>query len=82
MLFRSFGLNELTELPRPDELDSDLSATVEARELAPITSEPTAIRVDSDVEDDEDDDEDVDEEEDDDEDDSDDEPDDDPPREV
>ena len=29
-----FGLNELAELPRPEDLDADLAATVEAREIA------------------------------------------------
>jgi segregation and condensation protein B len=42
-----FGLNELSELPRPEDLDADLSATVEAREIAAQTAEPTAIHVDS-----------------------------------
>src|SRR5262245_4146012 len=28
-----FGLNELDELPRPEDLDADLAATVEAREI-------------------------------------------------
>ena len=47
-----FGLNELDELPRPEDLDSDLAATVEAREIAAPTAEPTAIHVDSSVGDD------------------------------
>jgi len=51
-----FGLNELTELPKPEDLDADLAATVEAREIAAPTAEPTAIHVDD--EDDRDDEED------------------------
>lgn len=46
-----FGLNDLAELPKPEDLDADLSATVEAREIAGVTSEPTAIRVEPDEED-------------------------------
>jgi segregation and condensation protein B len=42
-----FGLNDLAELPRPEDLDADLAATVEAREIAAPTAEPTAIHVDS-----------------------------------
>jgi segregation and condensation protein B len=42
-----FGLNELGELPKPEDLDADLAATVEAREIAAPTAEPTAIHVDS-----------------------------------
>ncbi len=45
-----FGLNELTELPKPEDLDADLAATVEAREIAAPTSEPTAIHVDPEAE--------------------------------
>lgn len=45
-----FGLNELTELPRPEDLDADLAATVEAREIAAQTAEPTGIHVDADTE--------------------------------
>jgi segregation and condensation protein B len=45
-----FGLNELTELPRPEELDADLTATVEAREIAAPTALPTAIHVESNAE--------------------------------
>jgi segregation and condensation protein B len=41
-----FGLNDLAELPRPEELDSDLAATVEAREIASPTAKETAIHVD------------------------------------
>jgi segregation and condensation protein B len=43
-----FGLNELDELPKPEDLDADLAATVEAREIAGQTAEPTAIHVDAD----------------------------------
>jgi segregation and condensation protein B len=46
-----FGLNDLAELPKPEDLDADLSATVEAREIAAVTAEPTAIRVEPDEED-------------------------------
>jgi len=35
-----FGLNELSELPKPEDLDADLAATVEAREIAAPTAEP------------------------------------------
>ena len=49
-----FGLNELDELPKPEDLDADLAATVEAREIAAQTAEPTAIHVDADSELDED----------------------------
>ncbi len=41
-----FGLNDLAELPKPEDLDADLAATVEAREIAAVTAEPTAIHVD------------------------------------
>ncbi|MEP6995849.1 MAG: SMC-Scp complex subunit ScpB [Acidobacteriota bacterium] len=41
-----FGLNELDELPRPEDLDADLAATVEAREIAAPTDEPPAIHRD------------------------------------
>jgi segregation and condensation protein B len=44
-----FGLNELSELPRPEELDADLTATVEAREIAAQTALPTSIHVESDA---------------------------------
>ncbi len=40
-----FGLNDLSELPRPEDLDADLAATIEAREIAAPTSEPPAIHV-------------------------------------
>ena len=49
-----FGLNELGELPKPEDLDADLAATVEAREIAAQTAEPTAIHVDAESELDED----------------------------
>jgi segregation and condensation protein B len=42
-----FGLNELAELPRPEDLDADLAATVEAREIAAVTSVPPGIRVET-----------------------------------
>src|ERR1700687_2758991 len=42
-----FGLNELDELPRPEELDADLSAPLESREIAAPTAEPPSIHVDS-----------------------------------
>jgi len=42
-----FGLNELAELPRPEDLDADLAATVEAREIAAATSAPPGIRVEA-----------------------------------
>ena len=45
-----FGLNELTELPRPEDLDADMAATVEAREIAAPTAEPTSIHLDPDAE--------------------------------
>jgi segregation and condensation protein B len=41
-----FGLNELDELPRPEDLDADLASTVEAREIAAPTAEPPSIHVD------------------------------------
>ncbi len=43
-----FGLNEISELPRPEELDADLTATVEAREIAAPTALATSIHVESD----------------------------------
>ncbi len=43
-----FGLNDLAELPKPEDLDADLAATVEAREIAGVTAGPTAIRVEPD----------------------------------
>jgi segregation and condensation protein B len=42
-----FGLNDLAELPRPEDLDADLAATVEAREIAAQTAEPPAIHVET-----------------------------------
>jgi segregation and condensation protein B len=42
-----FGLNELSELPRPEELDADLTATVEAREIAAPTALPPSIHFES-----------------------------------
>ena len=58
-----FGLNELTELPRPEELDADLTATVEAREIAAPTALAPSIHVENeaDLDDDDDDDDDDDE---------------------
>jgi len=44
-----FGLNELTELPKPEDLDADLAATLEAREIAAPTATLSAIRVESGV---------------------------------
>ncbi|HEX4441453.1 MAG TPA: SMC-Scp complex subunit ScpB [Thermoanaerobaculia bacterium] len=40
-----FGLNELTELPKPEDLDADLAATVEAREIAAPTATLSGIHV-------------------------------------
>src|SRR5262249_31677308 len=40
-----FGLNDLDELPRPEDLDADLAATLEAREIAAPTAGPPGIRV-------------------------------------
>ena len=42
-----FGLNELTELPKPEDLDADLAATVEAREIAAPTAAAPSIRIES-----------------------------------
>ena len=42
-----FGLNELSELPRPEELDADLTATVEAREIASPTVLSPSIHIES-----------------------------------
>ena len=50
-----FGLNELDELPRPEDLDADLAATVDAREIAAPTALAPSIRIDSSVEADDDD---------------------------
>jgi len=44
-----FGLNDLAELPKPEDLDADLAATVEAREIAAPTATLSAIRVESGV---------------------------------
>ena len=44
-----FGLNELTELPKPEDLDADLAATLEAREIAAPTATLSAIHVESGV---------------------------------
>jgi segregation and condensation protein B len=62
-----FGLNELDDLPKPEELDEELAATVASDDAASIPAE----RVDPEVETDETDDEDDDEEDDDEEDDED-----------
>ena len=43
-----FGLNDLAELPRPEDLDADLAAPVEAREIAPMTAQETAIHISAD----------------------------------
>ena len=40
-----FGLNDLAELPRPEDLDADLASTVEAREIAAPTAAPTSIHL-------------------------------------
>jgi segregation and condensation protein B len=40
-----FGLNELGELPKPEDLDADLASTVEAREIAAPTATPSGIHV-------------------------------------
>ena len=42
-----FGLNDLAELPKPEDLDADLAATVEAREIAAPTSAVTGIHVET-----------------------------------
>ena len=42
-----FGLNELTELPKPEDLDADLAATVDAREIAAPTAAATGIHVET-----------------------------------
>jgi segregation and condensation protein B len=42
-----FGLNELSELPKPEDLDADLAATVEAREIAAPTATLSGIHVES-----------------------------------
>ena len=46
-----FGLNELTELPKPEDLDADLAGTLEAREIAAPTATLSAIRVEPGVSD-------------------------------
>ncbi|HTR03305.1 MAG TPA: SMC-Scp complex subunit ScpB [Thermoanaerobaculia bacterium] len=40
-----FGLNDLDELPRPEDLDADLAATLEAREIAAPTAASPSIHV-------------------------------------
>jgi len=40
-----FGLNELNELPKPEDLDADLAATVEPREIAAPTATLSGIHV-------------------------------------
>jgi segregation and condensation protein B len=40
-----FGLNDLAELPKPEDLDADLAATVEAREIAAPTATLSGIHV-------------------------------------
>ncbi|HTY41321.1 MAG TPA: SMC-Scp complex subunit ScpB [Thermoanaerobaculia bacterium] len=40
-----FGLNELDELPRPEDLDADLASTLEAREIAAPTAAAPSIHV-------------------------------------
>ncbi len=42
-----FGLNDLAELPHPEDLDADLASTVEAREIAAPTAGPPSIRVET-----------------------------------
>jgi segregation and condensation protein B len=42
-----FGLNELSELPKPEDLDADLASTVEAREIAAPTATLSGIHVES-----------------------------------
>src|SRR5512143_2758504 len=42
-----FGLNDLEELPRPEDLDADLAATLEAREIAAPTATPPSIHVET-----------------------------------
>ncbi len=55
-----FGMNELSELPRPEELDADLTATVDAREIAAPTALSPSIHVENAPELDDEDDEDSD----------------------
>ena len=45
-----FGLNDLQELPRPEDMDADLAATVEAREIAAPTAASPSIHVEWDEE--------------------------------
>src|SRR5262245_60722571 len=47
-----FGLNDLAELPKPEDLDADLAATVEAREIAAPTATETGIHVEAGLEED------------------------------
>jgi segregation and condensation protein B len=42
-----FGLNDLAELPKPEDLDADLAATVEAREIAAPTAAATGIHIEA-----------------------------------
>ena len=42
-----FGLNDLAELPKPEDLDADLAATIEAREIAAPTAAETSIHVEA-----------------------------------
>ena len=42
-----FGLNDLAELPRPEDLDADLASTVEAREIAAPTAAAPSIRIEA-----------------------------------
>ena len=42
-----FGLNDLAELPKPEDLDADLAATVEAREIAAPTAAETGIHIEA-----------------------------------
>jgi segregation and condensation protein B len=42
-----FGLNDLAELPKPEDLDADLAATVEAREIAAPTAAATGIHLET-----------------------------------
>jgi segregation and condensation protein B len=49
-----FGLNDLAELPRPEDLDADLAATVEARELAAPTAAAPSIHIEPEPDEDDD----------------------------
>jgi segregation and condensation protein B len=42
-----FGLNDLTDLPKPEDLDADLAATVEAREIAAPTAAAPGIFIEA-----------------------------------